>query len=179
MPEAQSQTVRRSEPAIGRASCRSRVPVASVYRSRYSLPVDPAAAVPRPAAHRREDRPRGGLVARCYVITGVLLLVGVLFRIGLDVDEPVAPELRVSIKACLSSAPPLGGAEVLYTVTNGGRTFRSATLHVEYRDGAGRMIGAAEVPTGEIGPGTSIVSGKSTPLLRPPPVIRCTVSIVR
>ena len=129
-------------------------------------------------ARRRESTPGRGLVARCYLVTCVLLLAGVLFRVGRDVAEPISPELRVSVRACLSAAPPPGGAEVLYTVTNPGRDARSATLHVEYRDDAGHMVGAATVRTGSIGPGTSVMSGKATPLRRPPAVVRCAVSIV-
>ena len=126
----------------------------------------------------RSERTRRGYLPFCYIVTSVVLLAAVLIRLGHYQLKPTPRELGVSVTGCLSTAPPAGGAEALYTVANQGTPYQSAWLRFEFGASARRVVGAALVHTEMIGPGISLKSGVATPLRRPPSVVTCNVTIV-
>ena len=133
---------------------------------------------PAPAAvPSKSVRTKLGAVAGSYVVTAVILVAAVLIRTGEAAEPVVPPELDVEITACSATGPPPGAAEVLYEVTNSGPHDRAAVLHVEFRDGSGRLVGTNASRIADVGPGTTVASGTSTSLHNLPEAIRCRVGL--
>jgi hypothetical protein len=130
--------------------------------------------VPPASWNRRSTSP----IAITLILGCVLLVSGLLMRIGGSAPSQASSRFSVSVTACSATdtSPPM--AQVLYTVSNRGIAVHDARLRIEYRDASGNRLGTDLSRVESVAGGSTILSGKTTILRSPSRSMRCRITVI-
>jgi hypothetical protein len=130
--------------------------------------------VPPASWNRRSTSP----IAITLILGCVLLVTGLLMRIGGSATSRADSRISVSVTACSATdtSPPM--AQVLYTVSNRGVAVHDARLRIEYRDASGNRLGTDLSRVESVAGGGTVLSGKTTILRSPSRSMRCRITVI-
>ena len=130
--------------------------------------------MPPARSNRRTTSP----IAIILILGCVLLVTGLLMRIGGSATSQASNWFSVSVTACSATdtSPPM--AQVLYTVSNRGIAIHDARLRIEYRDASGHRLGTDLSRVESVAGGSTVLSGKTTILRSPSRSMRCRITVI-
>lgn len=128
----------------------------------------------RPVSPRLAFWTSGQGIVCIFLIAGVA--VAVLVGIVNAVSGPAAKNFKAAVTSCEATGSTLPTATIGLTVTNTSDRVRSATVKVEYRDGAGNRIDTDTAYVRNIAPGDTARTEESTILdAAPSGTMRCEI----
>jgi hypothetical protein len=100
-----------------------------------------------------------GIICMLLIMGAVVaIIVGVTNRLS----GPASDNFEITVTSCDATAGPLSTAKVGFTIKNTSSTPRSATVQIEYRDGAGSRLDTDTAHVQTIQPGDTVRHDEST-----------------
>lgn len=100
-----------------------------------------------------------GVVLMLLIAGAAIVLIAGISNL---VSGPASDNFDVTVTSCDATAGSLSTAKVAFTIKNTSSTARSATVEIEYRDGAGNRLDTDTARVQTIQPGDTVSHSEST-----------------